>query len=263
MGQAPPAASRARSRSSAAPGYTTRTDIITGPAGRNSGHEANGLAFGPDGRLYIDAGQQTNAGVVNPNHGIFQRPEMPLSGAVLVADIHAGGFNGNITYSPPNTYSERWTSLQATSACTRRAFATRTSMRVPQQWQALLHRQRAECGYGPRSQDCTSVHRNDAAGLDELNLVVAGQLLRPREPQPRPHRPAAVHYHPSTEARERRLHGADRANLPASSDGMAEYTSGEFGGQMQGDLLYVAWVDSQLHRVKLSPDGRRWSTTPR
>ena len=46
------------------------------------------------------------------------------------------------------------------------------------------------------------------------------------------------------------------ANLPASSDGLAEYTSNKFGGQMQGDLLYVSWVANELHRVKLSADGQ-------
>ena len=55
---------------------------------------------------YVAHGSTTNAGVVNPTPGLFQRAESPLSGAVLVADIHAPAFDGNVTYSPPNTYSD-------------------------------------------------------------------------------------------------------------------------------------------------------------
>ena len=44
--------------------------------------------------------------MINPSPGLFQRAEVPLSGAILVADIKAAGFNGNITYSPVNTYSD-------------------------------------------------------------------------------------------------------------------------------------------------------------
>jgi hypothetical protein len=87
-------------------GYATRTDIITGLPISKAGHEANGLAFGPDGKLYIEQGSSTNAGIVNPapNPGfpLFLYPDTPISGAILVADIHASGFNGTVTYSPAN-----------------------------------------------------------------------------------------------------------------------------------------------------------------
>ena len=34
-----------------------------------------------------------------------------------------------------------------------------------------------------------------------------------------------------------------------------EYTSGNFAGQLQGDLFYVSWVDNVVGRVELSGDG--------
>src|SRR5207302_1750588 len=105
-GQAPAGAFSGKVMKISGAGYGTRADIVTGLPVSNSGHETNGLDFGPDGKLYIAQGSTTNAGVVNPNPGLFQRPEVPLSGAILVADIKAPGFNGSITYSPPNTYDD-------------------------------------------------------------------------------------------------------------------------------------------------------------
>jgi glucose/arabinose dehydrogenase len=103
--EAPPGAYSGKVTRIDGPSYGTLTDIIEGLPVSNSGHQANGLAFGSDGRLYIAQGSTTNAGVVNPNQGLFQREEVPTSGALLVADIHAPLFDGNVTASPVDTYS--------------------------------------------------------------------------------------------------------------------------------------------------------------
>ena len=55
--------------------YATRADIITGLPVANSGHEANGLAFGPDGRLYIAQGGNDERRCDRPGGSIFQREE--------------------------------------------------------------------------------------------------------------------------------------------------------------------------------------------
>ncbi|HET6616080.1 MAG TPA: PQQ-dependent sugar dehydrogenase, partial [Dehalococcoidia bacterium] len=103
-GQAPPGSYPGKITRISGAGYATRTDVITGLPASNSGHQANGVAFGPDGRLYISHGSTTNAGVTSLSSGLFTREEVPLSGAMLVADIHAAGFDGNIVYNPTGTY---------------------------------------------------------------------------------------------------------------------------------------------------------------
>ena len=49
-------------------------------------HQVNGLDFGPDGKLYIQAGGLASLGEFAP--GAFADPEVPLSAALLVADVN-------------------------------------------------------------------------------------------------------------------------------------------------------------------------------
>ena len=109
-------------------------------------------------------------------------------------------------------------------------------------------------GYGPVNV-LHDAERRDANALDELNLVEGNYYGHPNRNRGRTDARQCI-YHPGTEASNGGYTAPLEANLPASSDGLAEYTSNMFGGQMQGDLLYVAWVDNELHRVKLSPDGQ-------
>ncbi|MEM7766391.1 MAG: hypothetical protein AAF253_02760 [Pseudomonadota bacterium] len=65
-------------------GQATEQRKITGlPYGD---HQVNGLDFGPDGRLYIQAGGLASLGEFAP--GAFADPEVPLSAALLVADVN-------------------------------------------------------------------------------------------------------------------------------------------------------------------------------
>ena len=255
-GQAPPGSYPGKVTKISGPGYATRTDIITGLPVSNSGHETNGLAFGPDGKLYIAEGSTTNGGVINPNPGLFQRAEVPLSGAILVADIKAPGFNGNITYSPISTYSD---TVDQTGGD---VSVYAPGMRNPYDlvWHSNGKLYGTDNGpndtYGPGSASCTTALPTDAAQLDELNLIEPGNYYgHPNRNRGRTDARQCV-YHPNGEASGGGYTAAIEAGLPASSDGIAEYKSGAFGGQMQGDLLYAAWVNSELHRVKLSADGR-------
>lgn len=257
MGQAPAGSFPGKITKFVAPGYTTRSDVITGLPISNSGHEANDLAFGPDGRLYIEQGSSTNAGVVNPISGIFQLPDTPLSGAVLVADVHAVGFNGNITYSPPNTYSS---SVAQAGGFGVSVYASGFRNPYGLVWHSngklYATDNGPNAGYGPASVTCSTDTGVDAAGLDELDLVVAGKYYGHANRNRGNFDARQCLYHFGTEPSTVDYTAPIESNLPASSDGMAEYTSSKFGAQMQGDLLYAAWVNSELHRVKLSADGQ-------
>ena len=79
------------------PGFATRQDVITGLPRSFANHATNAIHFGPDGRLYLAQGGNTNAGAPTnpPDEEFGTMQEQPLSAALLVADVRAPGFDGS------------------------------------------------------------------------------------------------------------------------------------------------------------------------
>ena len=82
------------------PDFTTREEIITSLPTSNHQHGTNRIVFDAEGRLYIQQGSATNAGIAGPLGADGEWPESPLSAATLVADIYPPGFDGHVTYRP-------------------------------------------------------------------------------------------------------------------------------------------------------------------
>lgn len=84
----------------------TKRDVITGLPRSSGDHLNNGIAFGPDGRLYILVGSLNGYGA--PDAYWAFREETPLSAAVLVADVNRNtAFNGtvNVATGEGGTYN--------------------------------------------------------------------------------------------------------------------------------------------------------------
>ena len=76
-------------------GFSQVDQVITGLPRAIANHAPNSLHFGDDGRLYIAIGGNTGAGSpVSATTEFGDRPEQPLSAAILVADVKAAGFDG-------------------------------------------------------------------------------------------------------------------------------------------------------------------------
>jgi len=254
-GQAPPGAYSGNVTRISGPSYNTVTDIITGLPVGNSGHQANAIAFGPDGRLYIAQGSMTNAGVVNPQAGLFQREEVPTSAAILVADIHAPGFDGNITYSPANTYSS--SVVQTGGDVSIYAYGLRNPYDIIFHSNGYFYNtdNGPNAGYGPASVTCTTDSGGNVQAADELNIIVEGAYYgHPNRNRGLAGAPRECVYYAGTDPGSAD-HTAPIALLPPSSNGIAEYTAALFDGQMQGDLLYVSWVENTLRRIRLAGGG--------
>ena len=77
------------------PSFLVAEDVIVGLPRAIANHALNNIEFGPDGRLYLAMGGNTGAGAANSATTEFgNRPEQPLSAAVLVADVNDASFQG-------------------------------------------------------------------------------------------------------------------------------------------------------------------------
>ena len=74
------------------------TDLVTGLPVSDHDHGVNGVAFDDYGDLYFMTGGSTNGGVKGALSGSQVLKDNVLSGALLVAHVSFGGFNGTITY---------------------------------------------------------------------------------------------------------------------------------------------------------------------
>ena len=231
-------------------GYASKTDIITGLPVSNEGHQANGLVFANDGTLYIAHGSTTNAGLPG---GSSTRPEVPLSAAVLVANPSAPGFNGNITYDPPNTYDTTVDQISGDVSVYASGLRNPYDIIIHSNGRIYLTDNGPNVTFGPASTGCNS-QGPDPTAPDELNVIEAGKYYgHPNRNRGRVDARQCV-YHSGPEGSGPDWTGPI-ALLPNSSDGLVEYTANAFAGKLQGDLLYVAFVDGVVGRIVLSSDG--------
>ncbi|MEX0785198.1 MAG: PQQ-dependent sugar dehydrogenase [Dehalococcoidia bacterium] len=240
------------------PGYSTITDVITGLSVSNSAHQANGLAFAPDGTLYIAHGSTTNAGINVPGGPLFKQLEVPLSGAILVADPSAPAFDGNITYSPAGVYGTTVDQVSGDVSVYAAGLRNPYDVVVHTNGNIYATDNGPNAGLGGGSTSCSTEDPDPWApsdrGPDELNLIEAGDYYgHPNRNRGRFDARQCV-YHNGNEG-----DGADWTGpielLPVSSDGLVEYTLANYGGKLLGDLFYAALIDGVLGRIELSPDG--------
>ena len=229
----------------------TRQDVITGLPNSSpySNHYTNGLAFDNTGKLYIAQGSDTDAGLAGPNY-----PETPLSAAILRADIHAPSFDGNVTYDPPTTpiddnVDQTGGDVSVYAAGTRNPF------------DLVVHSNGKifATDNGPNGPDTSTSCTTSGTGVssaDELNLIVQGNYYGfPNRNRGR------------TDVRQCTYHAPEEGNgvdftapiytfaAHCSCDGIAEYASNAFGGEMQGDLVIAQLIFGNVVRVQLAPDG--------
>ncbi len=235
------------------PGYGTLTDIITGLSVSNSAHQANGLVFAADGRLFIAHGSTTNAGIDVPGGPLFERPEVPLSGAVLVADLTAIGFDGNITYDPPNTYDTTVDQISGDVSVYASGLRNPYDLIIHSNGRIYLTDNGPNFGIGAASTGCAS-EGPDPQEPDELNIIEEGNYYgHPNRNRGRFDARQCI-YHSGPEGSGPDWTGPIEL-LPTSSNGLVEYTSNAFGGKLLGDLFYVGFNDGIVGHIVLSPDG--------
>ncbi|MAB79413.1 MAG: hypothetical protein CMJ89_08670, partial [Planctomycetes bacterium] len=245
------------------PDFDTPVPLITGLPVSNHDHAINQIAFDNNGDLLICAGSATNAGVIHPNHGGL--PESPLSAAILKAKTSKPGFNGTITYVEtisqiPNN-DQRFggivdvvpgVDVEIQGAGLRNpyglVFTTDSRVYATDNGPNTAF---GEASTGPMTQDPAPFDS------DEINLIEWGNYYgSPNRNRGRTDFRQNVYYGslsgpPSIADTFMQMIGWS----PPSSDGIDEYRSHTFQGQIRGDLIIQEYL-SKLRRVSLLPDGR-------
>ena len=218
-------------------------------------HLTNGLAFDGAGRLFIAQGSSSDAGVVDPPGMQEFWPETPLSAAILVADIHAPGFDGDVTYDPPGEPAgDDVDQVRGDVA----VFAP--GLRNP--FDLVIHSNgfiyATDNGAMQKAVSLSCVDDGDRSSpADELNLIERGNYYGAPNRNRGRSDPRQCAYHAPEDGSGSDFTGPI-AILPdhCSCDGIVEYRAAAFGGDMLGDLLYTEWSRGRVSRAKLSEDGR-------
>jgi glucose/arabinose dehydrogenase/N-acetylneuraminic acid mutarotase len=243
------------------PDFDDPQPLVTGLPQSNSGHMINGLQFDDNGDLLVVQGCNTNAGVAALAMGTL--PESPLSGSVVKARTSRPDFDGAVHYvrsSDGQPDDDQRDGELVELAPGAHVGAHAVGLRNPYDLVYTTTRRLyatdngPNLGFGPASIGATT-QVPDPEATDELLLVEAGNYYgSPNRSRGRFDPRQYVYRDPWMEPLPDEL-SQPLLTLPSSQDGIAEYRSATFGGQMQGELLLQKWQGGAT-RVRLTPDGR-------
>ncbi|MDN4483792.1 Ig-like domain-containing protein [Demequina lignilytica] len=249
-------------------GFTTRQDVITGLPRAEADHSTNSLHFGPDGLLYFAQGGNTGAGAPNTTASEFgDRPEQPLSAALLVADVKDPTFQGSCATPLGDGITDTAANFEIPTTCDVQLFATG----LRNMYDFTFH-SNGEM-YGPTNAlgvqgtypviqadgSCTGLApwpTNDPGTQPDIltHLLEGGYYGHPN-----PYREECVFF-----SGEEQGVAPEPDYEPAiysfgnnrSSNGIIEYQGDSFCGALSGELLVTSYsVGDNITRLQLSPDG--------
>lgn len=230
------------------PNHSVVTEVVTGlPTSSFTG--INGLQFDGEGNLLINVGANTNMGVFD---GVFgsDNPESPLSAAILRARISDPNFNGNVEYEFVNPNDPELLALAASMGLginpnpNNQLLGEFLQVRdVPGEVEvetfAAGLRNSYDLVYTTQGNVFATDNGPSVIAEDELNFVTEGAFLgHPNIARglldPRQVLENAV-FDPSVPSTDE--YTAPLVDIPSSTNGIDEYRSEVFGGQLQGQLI--------------------------
>jgi glucose/arabinose dehydrogenase len=228
----------------------TITDIITGLPVCDRDHAVNGLVFGNNGDLYIQIGGNTNAGVPGALSGSGAQPDNVLSSATLVARLKTPGFTGTLSYNSATGV------LLPGSGIIVYASGERNPFGIVQHTNGNLYGtdNGPNKDFGQRSMACAT-GGTDPQEPDKLNLIKPGTFYG------HANRARGECVWRSSNETSSGIYKSPLVMLPSSTDGIIEFDSAHFGGQLRGDLI-VGNYRGKLYRLKLDPTGESIVTGP-
>jgi hypothetical protein len=234
-------------------------DIITGLPVSDHDHGVTALEFGDHGELYIGIGSNTNGGIPGALSGSQLQKESYYSAATLVAYVSDPAFDGHITYDADDDgIPVTGNGIEVFAA------GMRNPLGLTLHSNGYLYGtdNGPNLGYGDMSKGCEEGNViADVETEDKLNLILQGgyyghpnRIRALMDSDPR----QCVYHNPEVEVLEDELPVEDFrrpiVKMDASCDGIIEWQSDHFEGQLRGNLIASKYQD-ELKRVILTPDG--------
>ena len=228
-------------------GHSIMTPVVTGLPVSGFDHGVNGIQFDGVGNLLASIGGNTNTGVFD---GVFgsDAPESPLTSAVLRAAVSDPNFNGDVVYEfiDPNDpeIQELADDLGMSPDPNNQQFGEFVQVvdnpgQVEPDTFAVGLRNSYDLVFTTRGQLFATDNGPNGIAMDELNLVSEGDFLgHPSIPRGRldPRQILAnAEYDPDVPSTG--IYTAPLAALPSSTNGIDEYRSQAFNGQLKGQLI--------------------------
>ena len=253
------------------PNFDTLTPLVQNIGVSNHDHGINGLAFDANGDLLITSGSNTNAGIADKSIGGID--ESPFTAAILKAEITKPNFNGNIQYKLPNNWVAP-EGLEIPNPEESQGFGgiaevvpgvdvsvyapgLRNSYDLVYATNGIIYATEndANTSFGDESISATEQRPFTLDPENELNIIKEGNYYG----QPNRNRGKTDDrqntYYPSY-APSNADYTAPIEEFDRPVQGIVEYRSTTFGGQLQGNLLTQVF-NGPLHIVRLSEDGSK------
>ena len=261
------------------PDFGTINPIVDNIGVSNHDHGVNGLAFDGNGDLLITVGSNTNAGIVDDAIGGID--ESPFTAAILKAEITKPDYNGTIQYKMPDDWVApeglNLTKPDGTLANPEEsqgfggivevvpgvdvsvyASGLRNPYDLVYATNGIVYatENSANGGFGQESTGANTQKpfNSGVTMYDELNIIEKGnyygQPNRSRgEADPRQN---VYHYFYEDSTAD---YSAPIDTFASSTNGIIEYRSNTFDGQLRGNLITQKW-NGFLYNVELSEDGQ-------
>jgi Glucose / Sorbosone dehydrogenase/IPT/TIG domain len=241
-------------RRASGPSLETVVDIITGLPTSDLDHGLNALEFGHNGQLYFTSGSHTNGGLPGQLSSTRLLKENFLSASVNVAYLFHPEFDGTIEWSAPDNGNMIAKGIDVFAPGLRNPFG----LVLHSNGRLYATDNGPNRNYGRMMTDCVGGSIDDAYKGDEINLVEEGKYYG----HPNPKRasyfndPRQCVYRPPEEL-DNNNYTSPILNHPSSIDGIMEYHSNHFNGQLRSNLLYIQYsASNNIYRAIVTDDGK-------
>jgi len=262
------------------PNLDQLTHVVTGLPVSDHDHGINGIVFGNSGELYIQSPGNTNAGVPGSlsstrelvsyniggvrlakvsalrsrnSHSLprfksdLQEEDLFSSATVVAYNVNTPNFDGDLDYDDNGNQISGWSVGVF-------APGQRNSYGIALHSNGYLYAtdNGANRGYGKQSVSCTEDGESPHEP-DKLNLVLRGHFYGHANRKRGQIDSRQCKWRSVNETSDDEYTGPI-AILPASSNGLCEFETEHFAGQLRGNLIIGRWK-GELYNVVLSRDG--------